>query len=448
MSARKRERPASTAPTPSPQKARRVKKEDADVDPNMAAAASVGTIPTTPGGTSVKSETKEGLSDRKLAAYSKNAVGSPFPGFNYPSHADAEQVAYLLAEWHGYKSEGGKSSLPRHRKPTSAQDIWGGCGNVPNVLDALIRTVLSCNTSNRNSTAAHKSMVARFGALNWEAMLEAPHEDLVDSIRCGGLANNKGRTIRNILEQTRAKHGVLSLDHLHDPSVTDEDIMRELLAFSGVGPKVATCVSMFCIGRQTMAVDTHVWRLSKMLGWVPDKATRDQTCYHLEEKLQPELKYPLHVLLIKHGKMCKMCSARGFATVKMDEHSSSSDDGDDAAEEEEDLGEEGGEEEQSKEEKKRIKEKPCPLRQHGLVHKRTYSKKTAAAAAVSPLPAKAADRGDKVKREAKKEELEEQSAKVKAERSPTKRAKTEGSKAVKKEESSPTRGTRTSSRKR
>jgi hypothetical protein len=191
------------------------------------------------------------------------------------------------------------------------------------------------------------------------------------------------------------RHGTLSLDHLHSPSVTDSEIINELLSFPGVGPKVATCVSMFCIGRQTMAVDTHVWRLSKMLGWVPEKATRDQTCYHLEEKLPGALKYPLHVLLIKHGKMCRHCSARGFATVKSEDASSESEAEEETkakAEKGDDLEEDEGlvkPEEQDAESKKKRKDRPCPLRQHGLIHKRTYSKKAAANGGTPKSKAKA-----------------------------------------------------------
>ncbi|KDN43913.1 DNA glycosylase [Tilletiaria anomala UBC 951] len=327
------------------------------------------------------------LSARKLAAYSQSSLAGPFPGFAYPTAEEAEKVAYLLADWHGYRKgeEAGETMLPRHRKPQS-DDNWGGCGNVPSVLDALIRTVLSCNTSSRNSTAAHKSLVARFGRQNWEAILDAPHTELVEAIRCGGLANSKARTIRAILEQTRQRHGCLSLDHLHAPDVADGAIMRELLAFPGVGPKVATCVLMFCIGRDTIAVDTHVWRLSKMLGWVPDTATRDQTCYHLEERLPPPLKYPLHVLLIKHGKMCGACSARGFATVEMDNGSSNGgvQSGAEDERDREDLeeqsglasGDAGAGAAGAQDERKKGREaRPCPLRQHGFVHSRTYSKK-------------------------------------------------------------------------
>lgn len=38
--------------------------------------------------------------------------------------------------------------------------------------------------------------------------------------------------------------------------------------------------------------------------------------YHLAERVPTELKYGLHVLLIRHGKSCANCSANGFAVDK------------------------------------------------------------------------------------------------------------------------------------
>jgi len=183
-----------------------------------------------------------------------------------------------------------------------------------NVLDALIRTVLSCNTSSRNSTAAHKAMVEAYGKNNFQALLDAPHAELAATIRCGGLHDRKAGIIQGILSRTLELHGKLSLDHLH--GAPSRQVMEELVAFNGVGPKVASCCSAFCIGNDEMAVDTHVWRLCKALGWVPEKATRDQTYYHLSSRVPDDLKYGLHVLLISHGKRCPNCSAKGFATVK------------------------------------------------------------------------------------------------------------------------------------
>lgn len=306
------------------------------------------------------SPSKKSTLDRKLAAYKASIVGSPFPDHPLPTAEEAENVAWILGDFHGYKrgSEGG-SGLPKYTTP-KGEDKWGGCGDVPSVLDAVVRTVLSCNTSSRNSSAAHRSMTEHFGVQNWEAMHSAPESELVEAIRCGGLANNKARTIKGILAQTLERHGKLSLDHLHN--ATDDEIMQELVRFNGVGPKVASCVLAFCIGRQSMAVDTHVFRLCKALRWVPEKANRDQTYYHLHERVPGHLKYALHVLLIKHGKMCRHCSAKRFATVR---------------EERDTDAEEGGEKEGEKE---RLKDRPCPLKAAGLLGRKANALKDAAGA--------------------------------------------------------------------
>ena len=74
-----------------------------------------------------------------------------------------------------------------------------------------------------------------------------------------------------------------------------------------MGPKTAACVLMFCLCRPEFPVDTHVWRISKRLKWVPSQAaTREQTLFALERaRIPDEIKYQLHVHLVEHGKCCK-----------------------------------------------------------------------------------------------------------------------------------------------
>ncbi|KAN0066284.1 hypothetical protein ACQY0O_000378 [Thecaphora frezii] len=318
---------------------------------------------------------KPTTSEKKLASYRASIQGSPFPDHPLPTPEEAERVAWILGEHHGYKreSEGGRG-LPQYTTP-KGENRWGGCGDVASVLDALIRTVLSCNTSGRNSAAAHRSLTERFGRQNWQAILDADEAEVVDALRCGGLANNKTKTIRGILLETQQRHGVLSLDHLHQAS--DDEIMQELVSFNGVGPKVASCVLAFCIGRQSMAVDTHVFRLCKALGWVPEKANRDQTYYHLHERVPGHLKYALHVLLIKHGKTCDNCSAKGFATVKEEVKSSSSEEDERAEPAANDASEEKQAEVKQDIKKETAdasldagKRRACPLKAAGLLGRR------------------------------------------------------------------------------
>lgn len=280
--------PAKTPPR------KRVKKEEEDVDTKES--------PSTNG--SAK-KMKKSTSERKLASLRASLDTGPFPDWHKPTAEQALEVAEILTRAHGYKS------MPV-KQPPRGDDRWGGCGDVASVLDATVRTILSCNTSGANSRNAHRGMCERFGKNNWQAILDAKHSEVADSIRTGGLHEAKAKTIQGVLRDTMERHGKLSLDHLH--AADSRQVMEELVSFNGVGPKVASCVSAFCIGKEEMAVDTHVHRLCKKLGWVPEKASRDQTYYHLFERIPGYLKYPLHVLLIKHGKACSNCSARGFAT--------------------------------------------------------------------------------------------------------------------------------------
>lgn len=87
--------------------------------------------------------------------------------------------------------------------------------------------------------------------------------------------------------------------------------MRELLSFQGVGPKTASCVLLFCLRRDSFAVDTHVHRITGLLGWRPAGANREETQAHLEARVPDEDKYGIHVLMVTHGKTCGECRAGG-----------------------------------------------------------------------------------------------------------------------------------------
>ena len=76
----------------------------------------------------------------------------------------------------------------------------------------------------------------------------------------------------------------------------------------GVGPKTAACVLLFSLGRPALPVDTHIHRVAKRLGLVPEKSSAEQARDLLEPMLEPEQIYPFHIQLIKHGR--RTCTAR------------------------------------------------------------------------------------------------------------------------------------------
>ncbi|KAF3909342.1 hypothetical protein AA313_de0200054 [Arthrobotrys entomopaga] len=173
---------------------------------------------------------------------------SPFPDYPFPTPSQCQLVHDLLTQAHG----------PSIRPTTiTASTLHAGCGEVPSVLDSLLRTVLSANTSASNSTRAFHGLLDKYGSdaqhggVNWEAVRKGSIHDLFKAIESGGLANIKSKTIKDILEEVyqdgkkNGKRGQsLSLDYLHECS--DEEAMRKLTSFKGVGVKTATCVLMFC----------------------------------------------------------------------------------------------------------------------------------------------------------------------------------------------------------
>ncbi|OZJ06501.1 hypothetical protein BZG36_00638 [Bifiguratus adelaidae] len=227
---------------------------------------------------------------------------SPFPQWKHPTPQESQTVCDILAEVHG---------LPQ--RPTKLQDqpysIGASCGQTPEILDALVSTILSQNTNGRNSSGAKRALDEHFGRFGYDKMRQASVQEVAKTIESGGLANIKAARIKNIIDRVYQENkGDLSMSYIRDMS--DEEAMRELVKFDGVGPKTAACVLLFCIGRESFAVDTHIYRLTKKLGWIPPTATREQAYAHLDTRIPAELKYPLHVLLIKHGKSCPNCNAQ------------------------------------------------------------------------------------------------------------------------------------------
>ena len=236
---------------------------------------------------------------------------SPFPNFEHPTAEESKEVIILL-----------HSEFPHiqayRNDHTTEKYLASPCGGVTDVVEALVETILSQNTSAKNSTAAKRNLDATFGRNNFAAIAHAPSSRVVDAIRTGGLANKKATTIQNLLNSIHAKHGSYSLQHLAEKEYSDEDVMEELVSYDGVGPKTASCVLMFCLERESFPVDTHVFRLSKLLGWIPAKSNRISAQAHLDLRIPGELKYGLHVLMIAHGRRCSGCKnrSRGACSLK------------------------------------------------------------------------------------------------------------------------------------
>ncbi len=171
-------------------------------------------------------------------------------------------------------------------------------------LDILILTILSQNTNDRNRDKAFAALRNRFPT--WEAVRDAPTEEVVEAIRPSGLANQKGPRLQNVLRQISAERGDLNLDFLADMPL--EDARAWLMKFKGVGPKTAAIVLLFSLHMPAFPVDTHIYRVSGRLGLRPPKMSVEKTHEHLEALFPPETYFDAHLNLIRLGR--EICRAR------------------------------------------------------------------------------------------------------------------------------------------
>ncbi|KAL9249115.1 putative DNA glycosylase [Drosera capensis] len=182
------------------------------------------------------------------------------------------------------------------------------------VLDGLVSVVISQNTTDVNSQKAFGKLKSEFPT--WEQVLAADSKLIEDAIRCGGLAPTKASCIKNILACLMERRRELSLEYLRDMSV--EEIKAELSSFKGIGPKTVACVLMFHLQKDDFPVDTHIFQIAKMLGWVPAAADTKKTYLHLNRWIPDELKFDLNCLLFTHGKVCSGCAIRKNKQEKKD----------------------------------------------------------------------------------------------------------------------------------
>jgi endonuclease-3 len=171
-------------------------------------------------------------------------------------------------------------------------------------LDELILTVLSQNTNDRNSSEGFRRLKAAFP--NWEAVEKAPVRQVAAAIRVSGLSNIKSVRIQEILRRIRKERGGYSLEFLKRAETASAQ--EYLLSIPGVGPKTAACVLLFTFGKPVFPVDTHIHRVTQRLGILGPKVNAVEAHRQLQALVPQEIVYPLHLLLIRHGR--ETCHAR------------------------------------------------------------------------------------------------------------------------------------------
>jgi len=194
--------------------------------------------------------------------------------------AKAEKIDSILAGSYGERKQTGL------RDPT----------------EELILTVLSQNTNDTNRDRAYRAL--REAYLSWDDVAAAGARRIARAIQVGGLANIKSKRIIRILKQIKAGSPGYSLAFLNE--MPDDEIWKYLNRFNGVGPKTASCVMMFALGRNAMPVDTHVHRVGRRLGLIPKDFSAERAHEWFRELSLPVDLHQLHLNMISHGRaLCR-----------------------------------------------------------------------------------------------------------------------------------------------
>jgi endonuclease-3 len=178
----------------------------------------------------------------------------------------------------------GIPSAPPHRRP----------------LDELVLTVLSQSTNDRNRDVAFLRLRARFGS--WDAVRDAPLEEVEAAIQPGGLHRQKSVRIQEIL---RALDGD---DLMGLEAMGVEAARAALTALPGVGRKTAACVLLFAFGMRDVPVDTHVSRVGTRLGLFRAGAPFEELHDDMLAITPRGQEHELHVNLLRHGR--RTCHAQ------------------------------------------------------------------------------------------------------------------------------------------
>ena len=161
-------------------------------------------------------------------------------------------------------------------------------------FELLVSVILSAQATDKSVNLATKPLFRRHNTP--QKILALGVDGLIEYIQSIGLFRSKAK---HIIETCR-----LLIEHHNGEVPADRDSLEKL---PGVGRKTANVVLNVAFGEPTMAVDTHIFRLSNRIGIAPGK-TPLAVELKLLKYIPQEFMHGAHHWLILHGRY--VCKAR------------------------------------------------------------------------------------------------------------------------------------------
>lgn len=173
----------------------------------------------------------------------------------------------------------------RQREPNATTEL-----QFASAFQLLCATLLSAQCTDKRINEVTPALFARYPTP--QLMAQASPDDVFEFVHSVSYPNAKSRHLVDMARMLVAQYGGVVPD---DP--------KELVKLPGVGRKTANVLQSVWFGKATMAVDTHVYRVSHRLGLVPKAANtpRKVEDYLMTHIPQADIRNAHHWLLL-HGR--------------------------------------------------------------------------------------------------------------------------------------------------
>jgi endonuclease-3 len=181
------------------------------------------------------------------------------------------------------------------------------------VFQTLIACVLSQRTRDQNTAKASERLFSI--ADTAEKIVKLPDKKLQELIRVSGPYRQKAKRIKEISKIILDKY-----------SGKVPETREELMSLPGVGFKTADITLSYGFGIPTIAVDTHVNRISKRIGFVSSKSNVEEVRKKLESMIKGKDRFVVNIGLVKFGQetcnpikpKCHRCELTGICNYYRD----------------------------------------------------------------------------------------------------------------------------------
>lgn len=172
-----------------------------------------------------------------------------------------------------------------------------GCAlNFSSPFECLCAVMLSAQTTDASVNKVTPALFAAYP--DAFALANASLKDVEEKIHSIGLYHAKAKNLIGLSQALVERH--------HGEVPADKEAMRRL---PGVGVKTSNVVGAICFGIPAIAVDTHVARVSKRLGYAKEDDAPEDIEVKLERRFPRDIHIRLHYQIILFGR--EVCHAKG-----------------------------------------------------------------------------------------------------------------------------------------